>query len=1257
MEPRSSILTKIEPKTYIISACLLILIAGLWSFPWWGPYIIKPIASTQGLSYTFSKVNRTDLRYVNWQNIQGTYNEYSFNIDSLKVPIIPYIVIHHLLYEKSPGIEINRVNIIGDKSFIHSEKGESSSERSPLSELTLFTLHKKFIEGFILWENWRPAIGINFIKGKNNGHKWLLQKISWDGTQFLIRRGSSNKIGTFNASLSLINKKEILIKGSIQDLETTLSIKTKEVDYQLHVRGAIKVVKSPIFLRSIFTQSSNKPESIRIDATDFQLPHSYFKIPLDTEVKTDFYFIWINNQYSFDLKATTYSLIDPTLKLGSGLASLYGSLDSLAVNQIEFFGPSLNLNLQKPFIFDFKNAQEAQPGLIQCEINFSKQDTIPLEGKLSGEIHIEPDDISIAKITLTGLGSEISAKGLTIQDLPISCSLAWPVFTFNLSPIAFEEGSKINCIGSINFGSRQLNNLSLNAYFTHQFNKHFEILPFTFEHFSINTHASGKWENFPWGLEHTTKIDAKQLKFEGFHPFDISWENQAQGKAFDQANTTIRFKNLDISWAGSFVIGKHKIQLSTQENKFHLSGNEKIELQTPFSLFFKRHVLSPLWQQYQIQVSDFNYFSNKKTQIKGNINISSTEGSFDIGINNLSGKWLDAIIDINHPIKTLTLKAFRAKGLYEGRSPLIGEILTEIEGSYDKLEDINLNLHTTFDKKSINSLGELITTTGKVASIDLATPIALTPGNKEQGLALSPKAPISVLLQTENAIAYKQALKVLTGLETEAPSLTLSIHGSPAQPEGTLLIYFKNISYSSLKKNQKKDLSINDINTHITIDTNNIALHELTFNTGGATAHATCSWALPIDTKWIDLIVSKKLPPLTTLQGKIQAIEIPIETCNLLLPKIVKPEGLISLEVDKKIDMWPTFNIEIKNAATMPISMFGSAKDINAQLAFNDKKLVFSNTHASLGEQPTYIEGSIDFSTPKAPTCNLKIYGKSIPIARAPGIIIRSDIDLNAITKNQDTYVSGSITLRDSIVLMDFGSLKASTTRPNKPPPFFSIPYPPVNAWKLNINISGNRFIKINTPIFNTIASADLELRGTFNKPISTGMIRLHDATINFPFALFKVSDGVIRLEPQDPFTPKLSIKAKTRIYGYDTRLDISGSARHPVVQFTSSPSLSTNQIFAMVSSGVVPQGVQTQSATGRLGGLGVYAGSSMLAELGITDHLGDRLQVSVGQYVTESGRNTVNVDYKINKNTSLLGEYDRYDAFNLDVKWRAYPR
>jgi translocation and assembly module TamB len=153
------------------------------------------------------------------------------------------------------------------------------------------------------------------------------------------------------------------------------------------------------------------------------------------------------------------------------------------------------------------------------------------------------------------------------------------------------------------------------------------------------------------------------------------------------------------------------------------------------------------------------------------------------------------------------------------------------------------------------------------------------------------------------------------------------------------------------------------------------------------------------------------------------------------------------------------------------------------------------------------------------------------------------------------------------------------------------------------------------------------------------------------------VKQGFISLTSEDPYRPTLFVTAEARRFGYDVKMEATGPVDQPVVKFSSIPGLSSEEIVLMLTAGQVPRGLGVTATTQqRAQGLALFVGKNLLSDFGLGSGE-ERLTVRSGQEISQSGRPTYDIEYKLNDHWSVIGEYDRFDQYDLNLKYKLYSK
>jgi translocation and assembly module TamB len=273
---------------------------------------------------------------------------------------------------------------------------------------------------------------------------------------------------------------------------------------------------------------------------------------------------------------------------------------------------------------------------------------------------------------------------------------------------------------------------------------------------------------------------------------------------------------------------------------------------------------------------------------------------------------------------------------------------------------------------------------------------------------------------------------------------------------------------------------------------------------------------------------------------------------------------------------------------------------------------------------------------------------------------LRGDLDLKLTTPERGrapALISGTVRLRDSLFLQDVRQLLPGGARSKtRRPPYFAVEIPPFDAWRLDINVVGDRFLRLRTPVFTGIASAQFNVRGTLGEPAALGEATIEEGQIRMPFASFAVEEGRVALTREQPYEPQLWVVATARRMDYDLRLELSGGASAPQLAFSSTPPLDHGQILLMVMAGQAPKDEVVYSGRQRAERLGAFVGQTLLSNFSSAENA-DRLSLSTGEKVSRQGRETYQGEYKLTKRLSVTAEYDEFDEYNGGVKWRLYTK
>lgn len=393
-------------------------------------------------------------------------------------------------------------------------------------------------------------------------------------------------------------------------------------------------------------------------------------------------------------------------------------------------------------------------------------------------------------------------------------------------------------------------------------------------------------------------------------------------------------------------------------------------------------------------------------------------------------------------------------------------------------------------------------------------------------------------------------------------------------------------------------------------------------------------------------------------QGGVRLPDWSIEALAPWLPPPLLPAGTVAASVRLDPGLALAGEFEVKGLTTRPLPSVGAVREVNVRGRLAPTGIEVTDGRAELSGRPVHFSGFYKLVTDDGPRFRAELAGTNLALVRTSDVFLRGDarIELSG-TDVTNATVTGEVKLHDSLLLRELQSLVAGgVQQPESRPPFFSVDVDPFSAWRLDVRVTGDRFLRVVTPVFRGWISTGLQLGGTLREPIAVGEVTVPEGRVVFPFGALAVDQARVSLTREDPFRPHLQVRASGRNFGYDLRLDATGPADAANLVFGSVPPLSSTQVLMMLTTGDVPGEAYSYSTRGKLQNIGMFVGREFLGQLG-GDPGEERLTMRTGEEVTDRGQLTYRIEYRLTPRWSLFGEQDRFDTYLGGVIYTLYEK
>ena len=772
--------------------------------------------------------------------------------------------------------------------------------------------------------------------------------------------------------------------------------------------------------------------------------------------------------------------------------------------------------------------------------------------------------------------------------------------------------------------------------------------------------ASGEIAGPFTNLTHSGKITFTKMRVAGLKPLDVraNWSGQNHHLGAAKVEVTAGESVLSISGTADLALPEREVAVTLNQLSLHRGKEELYALQQPCAIRFQAGKTNEPAKPWTLVVDAFDLRSERLT-LAGSANLHwPSRGAATLAMTNVTLADVSDFVEADLPnisVGELAATAHWSNGPVHAAISAAATMTNAagrafaLRGTVDSGELLKLDLLAR-----ASGYAPMLSVTGTVpVKVFLDRGEGLVLWDKSQSIALAGN------FKDSQPEAFTIPLGTWGQLDVLRPELDFKVSGTPAEPVAALTAGAAKLTWQS-KTNKTPRPKLEDLKLAVEIRPDLIRLKTFAMKLDGQPIMATGAWALPAQT-WQVLWSSGKLPDWNQAEGHLELQEAQVAALSAYLPEVLAPEGRLTATLDLKTGKRLEGVLSVTNAATRPLGPITPLRDVTALVRFDGQRAVLEDFRGQIGGQPIRADGFVTIPEVAGDGLDYRVNlrGTNVPLARSPELLLRGDLAVSFRGgSNQPPQLSGAVTLRDGLYVQHASALVWSAPeRPEWRPPYFSVTNAPFADWKLDLAVRGDRFLRLRSPVFSGIASTDFQLRGTLLAPVLTGDARMNSGHLIFPFGSLVIDQGLASFSGNDVRGPNLKFNASGRNYRYDLRLEVKGPADGANVIFSSTPPLASEQILLMLTAGEIPQSEFAFSTSARAGQLATFMGKDLLSRYLGTDPAKERLIIQSGESISTAGRLTYSVEYRLTDRWSIIGEYDEFNAFNTDLKWKVFTR
>lgn len=1231
---------KLRSKLFFVLLSVVLLLAlAVVALPLWFPWALRPIAKRYGASY--AQYERVGYQRFQLSNFSLTNGPTELNAGKVTGFVPTAWLWRHLTGERDEQFATVR-----SWKYISVPNKSTRTNTPPSAHKTFHTLQK--LAATI--NNWLPAATLTDGNVVVQNQSIRIPTAVWTNATLTAAVSVSNLPPvTAIVSPSPSAPWKLRIDSGPNQLHSGFSI--AETEDKLNVTGGIDWMTNHVEITTVFPAHGFIPETASVRANNFNVSADRLHLKEITDLRGGLQADWQSNRFNVQLtaKATGTATNLPPVDIEIRAT---GDTNAAQIEVARISTPALRAQLPAPVAVSFRPPFLSQSANLNVAVDLDQQHWMIAGGKLNGRATVSPG-AKFPRVAFTLAGTNVFTASVTTSNLEVQGELNWPVLDIQRADVLMADSSHMNLAGKYDFAKKSVSDGRLNS--SGPFGGQFLPAGYSFETASLSGTFAGPLAS----ITNSMKAQIRGISIPHVNSLnaDASWSGE--GLNVKEAEVTLKSGSSSLLLRASTAFGAKQKTLTLTALELSNSNGVALRLQQPAQIAFEQSNagtniawtvhLDPL--QLTGDHRDFRLVGDVQWPESGTIQCEAHgldarllsgfvhQANMDALLNHLAfnGGWTNGPVsfqlDADAALKTIEQFPFSAAAKVTGGPAGI-----------------------SIEQFSVLSATQI------VCRADGALPISFDPTRKNELLQIADRAPLKLHALTDPHSVLWEKIAAATGLRLEQPNLTANLEGTWAAPQGQVTLQVQRIELSGLGRPLP---AVENVDVLAVLDRAAARVTRFDFDVAKQPVRITASIPLG-ENFWAGARHQHHLPDWRAASGNLKIENAELAPFSPLLPQILSAEGTASAD----ISLEPGGNFRgafsITNARTHSLESIGPVRNIQVLAHLDGRTVRLDNASGEIGGQRVNIDGSMQLDeqiwrTNGLPLFQVHVSGTNVPLARNPSILLRANIDLTATNSGKAVpTIYGNVKLRDSLLLADLQTLKPErSASARKRPPYFSVEIEPWAQWRLKVGVTGNSFLRVQTPLFHGKVSTVLSLEGTLKDPIALGQVKIDSgSTVTFPFSSLDVKQGFVSLTSADPYRPTLYVQAGGRRFGYDVKMEVTGPVDAPVVQFSSVPGLSSEEIVLMLTAGQIPRGVGATATTQqRAQGLALFVGKNLLSDFGLGGGGQERLTVRSGEEVSETGRPTYDIEYQLTPRWSVIGEYDRFDQYNLNLKYKAYSK
>jgi hypothetical protein len=935
-------LGKRQRKLLLGSGLIILILIVFWlALPVWFPWVLRPLAASQGTHYT--SYTREGYSHFKLTGVTLTNRTATVSADTV-AGLVPSSWLWKLAQGTNSAPE--PFIVINGWQFVSIPSGEPSS--------AVYSVARDALSVFAGLKKWLPVARLT------NGTVLVQQTVisvpvvNWTRGGLTGTAVLPEPTGVVTVKADVSGRPAVWLEAVSEALRLRSQIRLWPSPAGLEIQSTNFWWSNKVDVYAQFGKTGQLPQLASLRAREFELPAEIVHLASYERLRGSLAARWEHGEFGLDLNVATQPPRNQTNlpRFTLGLHAR-GDTNAVIIQRAQVTAPWATAILSRELVVHFKGPLLDRPAQLHVAANLANQTWIPLQGELSGEADFTPARSEWPSAGFSLAGSDIAYGSLALSNFTIAGSFDWPRLAITNASAQFPDGSLALARADVDLAKETVANGALR--FTGAFANRWLPPTASYRDLTLSVSFNGPIAE----LTHQGTIEVDDFSSQYLRPLQLHASWIGQQKALQQFQLELSAGPSEFQAQGAFTNRPRRMDLQLSSLSLLTNQAPMLSLRQPVQMSLQPPDAGTGWKLSSSPIE----CSGPAGQLEANATLDWPQaGDLHVSLQRVSSSVLSSFVATNWP--ALEVGDLQASAKWSN-----GPVTYSVELSRAKLaqdQDLHLtpksfqvlsllselNLHGNADGLTLSNLF-VYSQTSAVVTAKGFVPLTLTPSTPTNLIHVDPQKPLELKVTAEPHAFFWKEFTDWTGVSLRDPQLKLQISGDWEKPRGEADLRTGELRFQNGSTNMP---ALTDLKITLQLDRTQARLVNTHLLVQGQPVKVDAQ--IPLDPGFWEGVKQKKPPNWQKATAHLRIEDAELAAFEPLFPNILASQGRFDLDLSVSPGGKFAGELSLQNARTRPLGDFGPIRNINAQCRFLDQTLTIEKVSAQISGAPvTWISG------------------------------------------------------------------------------------------------------------------------------------------------------------------------------------------------------------------------------------------------------------------------------------------------------------